>query len=104
MVILLFLAGMTTATLSIFAQSLAPQSIPPCHKSERPLPSPKPADHSCCATGHQHASLTKAVSLENAPATLVVAVRSSLTVASAQRYPSAAIVDPSPPTAPPLRI
>jgi hypothetical protein len=104
MVILLFLAGMTTATLSIFARSLAPQSIPPCHKSERPLPSPKPADHSCCAIGHQHALLTKVVSNESAPTTLVFAIRSPLTVASAERHQCAAIVDPSPSTAPPLRI
>lgn len=102
--IFLLLGAMTTATLSTFAQSLAPKNVPTCHGSESPPPSPKPVDHRCCAAGHQHALLTKAVTILSPATTLVFALRSPLTFAYGQGQPSAASVNPSPPPALPLRI
>lgn len=104
-VFLLLLAGMTAANLSTFALPLVHKNVPECHESQKHLPSPKPADHSCCAVGHQHALPTRVVSIQSAPTTLVFvfAFRSPLTFRACERQ-NAASLNPSPPAAPPLRI
>jgi len=104
--LLLLLAGMTTAPLSAYALPLAPKHIPACHGSETPPSSPQPADHRCCAVGHQHAALTKVATTESPDTTLVfVFARKNLFgFAPSQGHKHAANLNPSPPTAPPLRI
>lgn len=102
--VLLLLAGVTAATVSTFALPPAPKNIPACHGSETPAPSPKPADHRCCAVGHQHAALTKAASLESPATTLVFVFALRNLSAFAPSYENAANLNPSPPAAPPLRI
>src|SRR5215471_3658347 len=76
--ILLLLGAMTTATLSTFALSLAPKNVPTCHGSGGHPSSPKPADHRCCAAGHQRALLTKVVRIDSPATTLVFSLRSPL--------------------------
>jgi len=104
--VLLLLAGVTAATLSTFALPFAPKNIPACHGSETPPPSPSPADHRCCAVGHQHAALTRAASAESPATTLVFvfALRNLFAFAPSQGHENAANLNPSPPTAAPLRI
>lgn len=102
--VLLLLAAMTTATLASFALPLAPKNFPACHESERSLPGPKPADHRCCAVGHQQAVLTKVASIAGAPPTLAFTLRSLVTLKLSEPKRNSVNLGPSPPTVPPLRI
>ena len=100
----LLLAGMTTATLASFSLPFAPKNFPTCHESQRSLPGPKPADHLCCAVGHQQALLTKVASLAGAPPIFAFALKSPLAIELSEPKRNSVKLGPSPPPHPPLRI
>lgn len=101
--ILLLLSSMSAANLLTFTLAFAPKPVPVCHGHHH-LPSPEPADHLCCAVGHEPALVTRVVSVESPPTTLALVLRSPLTLARSEPRPKEANLNPSPPTPPPLRI